>query len=161
MAARPTTAQEAVEQWQSSGGGTKGQYWDPLDLEMRGLEGTTTPEGALRIIQKRYDAAAGAATPKAPDPAPAPAPAASAAPPSIASLAAASGSGGNPSPGGPTAEATIPSSLKSLSSMASVSSPSSTSPQPMAAPESLRPGLGQRLYPQYNASLASLQRAIY
>lgn len=160
MAARPTTAQEALEQWQSSGGGAKGQYWDPLDLEMRGLEGTTTPEGALRLIQKRYDAASGMATPKAPDATPAPAPAAPA-PPSMAALASAGAGSGNPSPGGPTAEATIPSSLKSLASMASVGGGSSTSQQPIAAPESLRPGLGQRLYPQYNASLASLQRAIY
>lgn len=49
MAARPTTAEEALAQFQATG-----QYWDPLDLAMRGTSQTGSPEQTLAFLKTRY-----------------------------------------------------------------------------------------------------------
>lgn len=49
MADRPKTAQEALVQFQQTG-----QYWDPMDLAMRGTSVTESPEQTLRFLKTRY-----------------------------------------------------------------------------------------------------------
>src|SRR3954447_27027204 len=109
--ARTATADEALAQYQATG-----QYWDPMDLEMRGMEGMTTPEAQLRYLKTRYRGAAGsgqATSAPAPAPSPAPtftgygqAPSSDAAP----SAAAAIGGGGGGGGGGDT-DGSLPASL--------------------------------------------------
>lgn len=92
------------------------------------------------------------ATPPAPGPAPAPTPA-----PAPAPAPAPSGGGAPP----------VAPSMKALASGMGASPASAMQPITMAppaataAPDSLRPLLGQRIFPQYSASLAALQRRLY
>lgn len=84
MPTRPKTAEEALEQFQGGGGfeggydkggGSKAQYWDPMDQAMRGFDQSVqSPERALSILKQRYGGADPAAPPAAGGGAPAPPP---------------------------------------------------------------------------------------
>jgi len=104
---------------------------------------------AVNSLQRAAEPAAAGSSGSGPS---APRAAASAAP---AAAAAASGGGGGG--GGVARPAEGAPSMRSLRN-AGTQSPAA---QIIEAPESIRGGIGQRIYPQYSSALAALQKAVY
>ena len=95
------------------------------------------------------------------------APAPTAAPsPAVTSLQRAAGGSTTNTPAPAPTGGGAASSAPSMSSLLSASrggggGGDDSSPQMITAPDGLRQGIGQRIYPQYSAALAALQRAVY